>query len=348
MENNFEKNWYCYFLISNDNRRTYIGVSNNIHKRLRKHNGELTGGAKATRSGRPWRHICSISGFTKINSLRFEWRVKRSLSKKNPNKLICTRGGPFYKMKNMFNVLNLERWTSKSDLAKNIPLVITWYEDKFRPQNLSLPKYISEVYSSKKIYTDNNNMENKKLFCIRHGRALHNDEFLKHGEKAYRNLINTPLVDVGINQAKDLNKNWEKLKEIDLVLVSPLKRTIQTANNIFENNDIPIIAIDSIQEFPLGFHRCNKRECKKDLINLYPNIDFSNLNENSDWSDDFEAEDNLIKRIDQMKDFLKTRKEKNIAIVSHNSFLSKFLFNEIRSEKNEIKHCYPYEIDFKK
>ena len=53
-------NWYCYFLISSNNKRTYIGVSNDIHKRLRKHNGELSGGAKATRIGRPWRHICSI------------------------------------------------------------------------------------------------------------------------------------------------------------------------------------------------------------------------------------------------------------------------------------------------
>ena len=41
-------------------------------------------------------------------------------------------------------------------------------------------------------------MEPKKLYCIRHGRALHNDEFLIKGEKAYRDLIDTPLVDIGI------------------------------------------------------------------------------------------------------------------------------------------------------
>ena len=55
-------------------------------------------------------------------------------------------------MINMFNVLNLEKWTSKSNLAKNIPLVITWYEKNWRPENLSLPNYISENYDLKKTY----------------------------------------------------------------------------------------------------------------------------------------------------------------------------------------------------
>ena len=336
-------NWYCYFLISSNNKRTYIGVSNDIHKRLRKHNGELSGGAKATRNGRPWRHICSISGFTKIDSLRFEWRAKRSKSKKNPNRLICTRGGPKYKMINMFNVLNLEKWTSKSNLAKNIPLVITWYEKNWRPENLSLPDYISEIYDIKKKPIININMESKKLYCIRHGRALHNDEFLIKGEKAYRDLIDTPLVDIGIKQAKDLSQNWKNLNDIELILVSPLKRTLQTAENIFKNTNIPIIALDCIMEFPLGYHRCNKRKNKKELIELYPNIDFSNLNEESEWTDEYETKENLVDRINKMKNFIKKCKEKNIAIVSHNSILSKFIFDEIWSEKNEIKHCYPYE-----
>ena len=50
--------WCVYLLIAKDNRRTYIGASNDPERRLRCHNGELSGGAKSTRDNRPWRHVC--------------------------------------------------------------------------------------------------------------------------------------------------------------------------------------------------------------------------------------------------------------------------------------------------
>ena len=43
-----------------------------------------------------------------------------------------------------------------------------------------------------------------------------------------------------------------------------------------------------------------------------------------------------------MKDFINSRAEKNIAIVSHSSFLGKFLSNNIGDENNELKHCHIY------
>ncbi len=54
--------WSIY-LISNGTR-TYIGSTTNIKRRLRQHNCELVGGAKATRrSSSPWKMVCYISGF---------------------------------------------------------------------------------------------------------------------------------------------------------------------------------------------------------------------------------------------------------------------------------------------
>ncbi len=71
------KHNYCYLLQSISRpKRTYFGVTLNLSNRIRQHNGEITGGAKATRSGRPWKIIAYISGFiNRIEALRFEWRV---------------------------------------------------------------------------------------------------------------------------------------------------------------------------------------------------------------------------------------------------------------------------------
>ena len=54
--------WACYII---ENRGyTYVGVSNNVKKRLRAHNGEIRGGAKyTTGKGKGWTHICIVRGF---------------------------------------------------------------------------------------------------------------------------------------------------------------------------------------------------------------------------------------------------------------------------------------------
>lgn len=53
--------WHVYLLHSGN--RTYIGSTTNPQRRLRQHNGEIVGGARSTRSGRPWAHVLWISGF---------------------------------------------------------------------------------------------------------------------------------------------------------------------------------------------------------------------------------------------------------------------------------------------
>jgi predicted GIY-YIG superfamily endonuclease len=53
--------WFAYVLIAGPVRRTYVGVTTDVERRLRQHNGELRGGARSTRAGRPWR-IGAIRG----------------------------------------------------------------------------------------------------------------------------------------------------------------------------------------------------------------------------------------------------------------------------------------------
>tara|TARA_B100000965_G_scaffold54395_1_gene40880 strand:- start:123 stop:473 length:351 start_codon:yes stop_codon:yes gene_type:complete len=68
--------YVCYLLASGN--RTYIGITNNLGRRIRQHNQELAGGAKYTR-GRKWRVVCYVGYFaTKSEAMRFEWRYKRT------------------------------------------------------------------------------------------------------------------------------------------------------------------------------------------------------------------------------------------------------------------------------
>lgn len=41
-------------LVSVRGPRTYVGITTELERRLEQHNGERPGGARSTRSGRPW------------------------------------------------------------------------------------------------------------------------------------------------------------------------------------------------------------------------------------------------------------------------------------------------------
>ena len=71
-----EKSWFCYMLASSDGRKTYVGATIDPDRRLRQHNGQLSGGARATK-GRVWKRVFLIGGFVgEKAALRFEWRWK--------------------------------------------------------------------------------------------------------------------------------------------------------------------------------------------------------------------------------------------------------------------------------
>jgi structure-specific endonuclease subunit SLX1 len=84
---------FCYLLCT-DKGQTYIGATVDLDKRLRQHNGQISGGAKATgirvAQGLNWKRICYISNIPDWRSaLQIEWRWKqlgRTLFKhiKNP------------------------------------------------------------------------------------------------------------------------------------------------------------------------------------------------------------------------------------------------------------------------
>lgn len=82
-------NFYVYLLVSSSGS-TYIGATVDLDRRLRQHNKELVGGAKATSSkvtkGEIWERACYVMNFPSWSAaLQFEWRWKKlswKLSKK--------------------------------------------------------------------------------------------------------------------------------------------------------------------------------------------------------------------------------------------------------------------------
>ena len=186
----------------------------------------------------------------------------------------------------------------------------------------------------------------KTIYCIRHGYALHNKLFLDIGGRAYNEYRDSPLLEEGYEQAKRLNISWNELKNVELAVISPCHRTLETACFVFKNKNIPFIAKDFLIEYPTGgYENCNRRKDVSDLRHKYPYINFEITDDILSWSKRKETILELENRIEELVYWISKRKENHIAIVTHSSFLSKFKDNKI--EKNELKHCHPYKIKLK-
>ena len=77
-------NWSLYLLENTDNKYTYLGVTVNIIRRIRQHNGELVGGAKYTSSYKgngKWILKTIVNNLTKSEALSYERIIKNKRRK---------------------------------------------------------------------------------------------------------------------------------------------------------------------------------------------------------------------------------------------------------------------------
>jgi predicted GIY-YIG superfamily endonuclease len=121
---------YCL----NNGQHSYIGVTNDMKRRLRQHNGELRGGARYTTAmkkvaGVPWNIAFLVTGFpTRSDALKLEWRlhghVKVDSYARNPFGSLPVERRAWQ----LQAALLLERTTRTATPTCQIPLRLYWHD----------------------------------------------------------------------------------------------------------------------------------------------------------------------------------------------------------------------------
>jgi predicted GIY-YIG superfamily endonuclease len=107
----YNKGWAVYVLCSLDPaypNNTYVGISNDVKKRERSHNGGKSG-AYATCLRRPWQAIVFVSGFESSKDVLNAERTMKTINRKNKGAQFT---GPAGRIRSILYCLTkLERWT---------------------------------------------------------------------------------------------------------------------------------------------------------------------------------------------------------------------------------------------
>ncbi|XP_066345167.1 phosphoglycerate mutase-like protein 1 [Miscanthus floridulus] len=208
----------------------------------------------------------------------------------------------------------------------------------------------------------------KTIHLVRHAQGAHNVEGeTDHSAYMKPHFFDARVTPLGWNQVDRLREHVKKcglVEKIELVICSPLLRTMQTAVGVFggesysngagvpplmvENaadsgrpavsslNCPPFLAVEACRE-RLGVHPCDKRRSITEYRTLFPAIDFSLIENDEDvlWVPDVrETFESLAERGMKFIDWLWTREEREIAVVTHSGLLCHTL-------RMYSKECHP-------
>lgn len=135
------KKYVVYVLFSKVLNRIYTGSTYDLQRRIRQHNGEIVGGAKRTKKGRPWLILMYIEGFpTRKDALQLEWRTQHP-QKYLPKNLKCKRGyGYKGGLESVCSVLCMEKVTLTATPITDMHLSIQWCCEEYNE-----PKIVKET-----------------------------------------------------------------------------------------------------------------------------------------------------------------------------------------------------------
>eukprot|EP01052_Picozoa_sp_SAG31_P029787 SAG31_NODE_2995_length_4804_cov_9.959192_1_plen_326_part_00 len=188
----------------------------------------------------------------------------------------------------------------------------------------------------------------RTLVCIRHGQSI--AQACPHTERKQSvDLLDASLSNFGIEQCKSMAASLSTTcSEVELVVVSPLTRALQTALLLFGSTSIPILvhpAVAEIGSIPENTGR-PLRELQADpklrILPRFTEIDLSLLvgsdGSESNWPRKWQAcaSANFVKWLAQ------DRSERNVALVSHSNFLGQLM--PWRQGPTAIPNCQPQTV----
>jgi len=209
----------------------------------------------------------------------------------------------------------------------------------------------------------------KTVHFIRHARGFHNVA----GERdirEYRNpkYFDAHLTEMGWQQIRGLRKHLTTVKpafQVDLVIVSPMTRTLETACGLFGSNSLtkdepvlmvaqdgiedvrtahgsisatdspPVLTLESCREY-CDAHPCDRRRSLSYYKLNFPQVNFSHIESEDDplWTGEREDRTEFVSRVHRFLEILRKRPESEIAVVSHAGFL-RALFREFGSDMDQ-------------
>ena len=161
-----------------------------------------------------------------------------------------------------------------------------------------------------------------RTFLIRHGQSTFNELFDATGIDPLH--YDARLTSKGRNQVVATKEAAQRLG-VDLVIVSPLTRAIETCLGLFDPEQTRII-VSSLHRERLE-HSCDIGRHPNALSVEFPMLDFSNLDE-CWWhngtkdirSVSVEPDDVVSSRIAEFSTWLERRPEQRVAVVGHGTF----------------------------
>lgn len=169
----------------------------------------------------------------------------------------------------------------------------------------------------------------KIIHFVRHAEGFHNVAGKQDPVFGYlrEDMVDAKLTELGIKQCQQLSeRSLKAVKNAELLVASPLNRTLQTALYSFRHllGKIPWVVVDEVRE-QTGLHPCDRRESITTKKAAFPQFDFSNVINDEDPLYDLytlrEPHHKVAERAKKFLSWLKEREENEIIVVAHAGYL---------------------------
>lgn len=168
-------------------------------------------------------------------------------------------------------------------------------------------------------------MPPRSILCIRHGQSTANVAYDETGiDPGVPDARLTPKGEAQVAEARDLLRDHP----VDLVVVTPLTRALQTAYGIFGGHpSTPRFVVEALHRERLE-GSCDIGRAPAYLVAEYPTLDFSHLDDiwwHAEGDVDprgFHVEplETTLERVRLFRAFLTGRSERHVAVVGHGTF----------------------------